>query len=217
MGLYPVGLDLSGLACLVVGGGDVAERKALGLLRAGARVTVVAPTIAPGLHASVEAKAISWLERMYGSDDLEGASLVMAATDDESVNRQVSDDARRRRIPVNVCDRPELCSFTVPAVLRQGDLTVAVFTGGQSPMLARRIREELEQHFGPEYAEFLAMLGELRQRLPDEVPDIGRRQAIYRTLVDSDARELLRQGRRAEVEAMVRELVLQTKRAQSPE
>jgi len=209
MWLYPVGLELSGQAVMVVGGGEVAFRKVESLLQAGALVTVVSPALAPGLADLHRRQAIRWLAREFRPGDLEGFTLAMAATDDETVNRRVSAEARSRCIPVNVCDVPELCSFTVPAVVRQGALTLAVFTGGKSPLLAGRLREELQAQFGPEYAAFLEILGALRPRLKREVPDPARRQAIYRRLVDSDALDLLRRGERSRVEAMIEEAVAQ--------
>jgi len=202
VGLYPVGLELLGQECVVIGGGEVAERKVESLLQAGARVTVVSPAVTTGLRAMADEGILRWEAREYREGDLEGFTLAIAATDHEPVNRQVSAEARTRKIPVNVCDRPELCSFIVPAVVHQGDLTVAVFTGGRSPTLARKIREDLEQQFGQEYGEFLTMLGALRPRLMRDVPDLGRRQAVFRRLVYSNALDLLRQGRHDEVAAM---------------
>lgn len=199
MGIYAVGLELEGADCLVVGGGEVAARKVAGLREAGARVTVIAPELAPGLKAMAGAGAVRWIDREYRSGDLEGFVLVIAATDSEPVNQQVSQEARERKLPVNVVDRTELCSFIVPAVARQGSLTLAVFTGGKSPMLARRIREELQQQYGPEYEELLALLGELRPRLANCIPQQRRRQAVYEAIVYSDALALIRQGRMPEV------------------
>lgn len=207
MGLYPIGLELAGKACLVVGGGEVAERKVGGLLRAGAQVTVVAPEITPALRLLAGQGTIRWIPREYRTGDLDGFTLVVAATDVQPVNRQVEAEARQKRVLVNVCDRPELCSFVLPAVVRRGDLTLAVFTGGRSPLLARKIREDLEQQYGPEYAEFLSVLGNIRRRLRAEVAEARDRQEVYRRLVYSDALELLRQGRRDMVEAMAEELV----------
>ncbi|HYF92566.1 MAG TPA: bifunctional precorrin-2 dehydrogenase/sirohydrochlorin ferrochelatase [Symbiobacteriaceae bacterium] len=207
MGLYPVGLEVGGQECLVVGGGAVAERKVQSLLEAGARVTVIAPDLAPVLVAQADAGAVRWLPRAYRPGDAAGFMLVIAASDDEAANRFVSLEARSRLTPVNVVDRPELCSFTVPAVVRQDSLTVAVWTGGQSPMLARRIREELQAQFGPEYGEWLAFLGSLRPRLAAAVPDQSRRQAIYEALVYSDALDLVRQGRLDEVASRAEALI----------
>lgn len=207
VGLYPVGLELAEQECLVVGGGMVAQRKVESLLEAGARVTVVSPDLTPELAGLAAAGTVRWMEREYRSGDLEGFALIMAATDNEPVNRLVSQEARERKLPVNVCDRPELCSFIVPAVARQGALLLAVFTGGQSPMLARQIREELQAQYGPEYSQFLDFLGGLRPRLAAAIPQQRRRQDVYEALVYSDALELIRQGRLDEVKARAEALI----------
>lgn len=204
---FPIGLKLARHECLVVGGGEVAQRKAESLLRVEARVTVIAPQVTPQLRAWAEAGVLRWIPREYRSGDVDAFALVIAATDVEAVNQQVAAEAQARRVLVNVCDQPELCGFIVPAVVRRGNLTLAVFTGGQSPMLARKIREDLERQYGLEYAEFLEILGSLRRRLRREVPDPRKRQEIYRRLVHSDALERLRQGRRAQVEAMAEQLI----------
>lgn len=207
MGLYPVGLELSGQSVLVVGGGAVAVRKIESLLEAGAVVTVVSPDLAPDLVALHSRNAVTWLKREYREGDVEGFTLVMAATNHEAVNRQVASEARSRRIPVNVAGQPDVGSFIVPAVVRQGALTMAIFTGGTSPMMARKLRAELQQQFGPEYAEWLDLLGALRPRLMREVPDPRLRQAVYQRLVYSDALDLLRLGNRAQVEALVEQAI----------
>jgi precorrin-2 dehydrogenase/sirohydrochlorin ferrochelatase len=200
-------MELADQECLVVGGGLVAQRKVESLLEAGAIVTVVSPEVTQELATLASDGVIRWFPREYQSGDVQGYSLIIAATDDEPVNRQVFAEARERRLPVNVVDRPELCSFIVPAVARQGSLTLAVFTGGRSPMMARRIREELQAQYGPEYAEMLDLLGALRPRLMRAIPDQHRRQEVYSQLVYSDALDLLRQGRRAEVEARAEDLI----------
>lgn len=209
MGLYAVGLELEAQQCLVVGGGAVAERKVESLLEAGARVTVIAPEVSLELLRLEEAGRIRCVRREYRSSDMDGYALVMAATDAEPVNRQVSSEGRIKKVPVNVCDRPELCTFIVPAVVKQGSLTLAIFTKGKSPMLSRRIREDLQAQFGPEYAEFLEILGSLRSLLQRELPEQSRRQAVYERLVYSEALQFLRAGQRDKVEAMVAEAVAQ--------
>ena len=135
---YPVFLDLTGLPVLVVGGGPVALRKATGLFEAGAAVTVVAPDVVDGVAeiATVERRA-------YATDDLTGMRLVFTATDDPAVNAQVAADARAAGVFVNSADDPDNCTFILPAIARRGSLTVAVSTGGVSPALASRLRDEI--------------------------------------------------------------------------
>ena len=146
--LYPIFLDLSGRRCVVVGGGEVANRKARKLLQARAEVVVISPEVKPEL----ESVATEVLRRSYEIGDLEGAYLVFAATDAREVNAAVAEEARERGIPVNVADRPSEGDFALPSTLRRGRLQVAVSTGGASPMLARRIKGELEDVFRPEWA-----------------------------------------------------------------
>jgi precorrin-2 dehydrogenase / sirohydrochlorin ferrochelatase len=146
--LYPIFLDLSGRRCVVVGGGEVANRKAHKLLQARARVVVISPEIKPEL----ESVAVEIHRRHYREGDLEGAYLAFAATDSRETNAAVAWEAKERGIPVNVADKPSDGDFALPSTLRRGSLQVAVSTGGASPTLARRIKNELEEAFGPEWA-----------------------------------------------------------------
>lgn len=162
---YMVNLVLEGKAALVVGGGTVASRKVEGLLAAKARVTVVAPRACGRIAELARDKRVVLHSRPYRAGDLEGASVVIAATGDEAVNVRVAKDAAERKVPVNVVDRPALCSFTVPATVCRGDLTLAVATEGRCPALAGILREELEQRYGPEYASLVDLFGDLRARM----------------------------------------------------
>jgi len=170
--LYPIFLDLSGRRCVVVGGGGVAGRKARKLLQARARVVVISPEVRPEL----ESVAVEVHRRPYVEGDLEGAYLAFAATDSREVNAAVAREAEERGIPVNVADRPSEGDFALPSVLRRGRLQVAVSTGGASPALARRIKDELEESFGPEWAGLVEELHAARrngedagERLDEEV------------------------------------------------
>ncbi|HYQ82597.1 MAG TPA: bifunctional precorrin-2 dehydrogenase/sirohydrochlorin ferrochelatase [Rubrobacter sp.] len=146
--LYPIFLNLSGRRCVVVGGGAVASRKAGKLLQAGADVVVVSPEV----RTELAGMDVEIQNRAYEYGDLEGANLVFTATDSREVNAAVAKEAKERGVPVNVADRPSEGDFAVPSTLRRGGLQVAVSTGGASPTLARRIRNELEEAFGPEWA-----------------------------------------------------------------
>jgi siroheme synthase-like protein len=146
--LYPIFLDLSGRRCVVVGGGEVAGRKARKLLQARAEVVVISPEVTPEL----ESVATEVSRRPYEEGDLEGACLVFAATDAREVNAAVAEEGKERGIPVNVADRPSEGDFALPSTLRRGRLQVAVSTGGASPTLAQRIKGELEDVFRPEWA-----------------------------------------------------------------
>jgi len=159
---YPVNLCLEGRDVLVVGAGGVAARKVGGLLAAGARVRVVAPSAGEAVERLADEGRLSLLRREYVPEDVEGAFLVIAATDDEDLNAAVSGDARRSGCLVNVVDRPALCTITLPAVVRRGDLTLAVATNGRCPAMARALREELEARYGEAYGEALIVMGRLR-------------------------------------------------------
>ncbi len=180
MRYYPVFLNLKGRLCVVIGGGDVAERKVRGLLRAGARVKVVSPELTEGLEELRNRGLIKHVKRAYQEDDIRDAFLVIAATSEMDVNRAVFKDARN--VPVNVVDVPELCSFIVPSIVNRGDLTVAISTSGVSPALARSIREELEVFFPEETGEFLEFLKDIRSRIKQTVPDSTTREAVLKEI-----------------------------------
>ncbi|PYN03727.1 MAG: siroheme synthase [Candidatus Rokuibacteriota bacterium] len=161
---FPAFLDLRGRACLVVGGGLVAERKARALVECGARVTVVSPLVTTGLGALVAADRIVHRARRFRRSDLRGCALAIAATGDSIVDAAVESTGRRRRVLVNVVDRPAQCDFILPSVLRRGELQIAVSTGGRSPALARAIRRRLEGLFDPDYGDLVARVGAERHR-----------------------------------------------------
>jgi len=162
---YPAFLDLRGRRCLVVGGGDVAERKVSGLLDAGATVCVVSPMLTEGLAVLVAAGVVEHRARRFRRHDTRSAALVVAATGDVAVDDAVAAASRRVRALVNVVDRPAACDFILPSVLRRGDLQIAVSTGGKSPALAREIRRRLEAEIGDDYGELVASVGRARARL----------------------------------------------------
>src|SRR5918997_1351277 len=169
--LYPIFLDLDGRRCVVVGGGEVANRKARKLLQARAEVVVVSPEVKPEL----ESVAAEVRRRPYREGDLEGAFLVFAAANRREVNAAVTREARGRDIPVNVADVPSEGDFALPSVLRRGQLQLAVSTGGASPTLARRVRYELESAFGSEWAGIVEALGRARRdgrRAEEELEEV---------------------------------------------
>jgi len=183
---FPVCLEIAGRLCLVIGGGRVAERKAKALLACGGRVRVISPELTDGLAALQEAGDLLWVDRPYRDGDLRDAFLVIAATDDPEVQNRIYDEANRQNILLNVADVPQKCNFILPATVRRGDLTVSISTGGKSPALAKQLRRELEQRFGPEYNFLLAVLGTLRPVILDK----GRRQSdnerLFKELLHDD-------------------------------
>jgi uroporphyrin-III C-methyltransferase/precorrin-2 dehydrogenase/sirohydrochlorin ferrochelatase len=166
LGAYlPVALNLEGRQCLVVGGGEVAERKVEALLDASANVVVVASSLSARIEALGLFHAIEIRPRAYVTEDLDGVFLVVAATDDREANARVAAEARERGALVNAVDDPSSCDFITPAVVRRGDIQVAITTGGVSPALARHLRELLDRLLAPEYEELAALLAEARAEL----------------------------------------------------
>ncbi|MFP5317239.1 MAG: bifunctional precorrin-2 dehydrogenase/sirohydrochlorin ferrochelatase [Acidimicrobiia bacterium] len=186
---YPVNLLVDGRRCLVVGGGAVAARKVAGLRACGAEVHVVAPQISDALR---DRSGVTWDERPYRSTDLEGRMLVIAATDDPSVNAAVYRDAEAAGIWVNGADDPAHCSFTLPSVVRRGDLQITVSTAGRSPALAVWLRERFEAEIGPEYAVLLDLLAEERESI--RAAGRSTEQLDWRSALDSDMLGLIRSG-----------------------
>ena len=168
-------LDLRGRRCLVVGGGEIGERKARALLECGAHVVVVSPVVTRGLAALAAAGRVLDRRRTFRRSDLRGCALVVAASGDPDVDDAVAALARRARVLVNVVDRPERCDFILPSVLHRGELQIAVSTGGRSPSLAREIRRRLEALFGPEYGELIARAGEARRAARAAAPTTAAR------------------------------------------
>jgi precorrin-2 dehydrogenase / sirohydrochlorin ferrochelatase len=177
---YLVCLDLRGRSCLVVGGGRVAYEKAEGLLDCGAEVTVVAPEI----DAEVAALPVRVVQRPFRESDVVGRFLVIAATNERLVNSRVSSAADQRGIPCNVADDPELCSFILPAVVRRDPIAVAVSTGGASPALAQRLRDDIGDLVTERHAELAERLQALRPWAKRELPGYEERRDFFQRLVE---------------------------------
>lgn len=195
MGWYPVTLDLAGRRCVVIGGGAVAERKVKGLLIADASITVISPALTPGLAALAAVNRVVHVARRYRAGDLRAAALAFATTGDVAVNAAVSREGRRRGILVNAADDPANCDFILPSVLRRGDLTVAVSTGGAAPALARSVREGLESHVGPDVGLLTDVAADVRRELRSQgrVADA----TAWQRALDAPLRHLVARGRRA--------------------
>jgi len=206
---YPAILLLDGRLAVVIGGGQVAERKVRTLRDAGAKVRLVSDQVTPELRSLADRGDVELVDRRYEPGDLAGAVVAVAATDDEEVNRGVFAEATAAGIPVNVVDNTALCTFIAPSIVRRGDLVVAVSTGGAAPALAVRIRERLEREFGEEYARFLEMMAELREQV--RVPgDQGQRADAWYRVVDSDVMERVRAGDMGRARQRATELLLGT-------
>lgn len=162
---YPIYLDLTGKRCVVIGGGEVAERKVQGLTESDANVTVISPEATEYIRRSSEAGSLAWEPREYREGDLTGAFLAIAATDRGSVNEAIAAEATKEKVVLNVVDDPPLCTFIAPSVVRRGVVTLAVSTGGASPALARKLRESLEDNEVLDYADLAGVLSSARKEL----------------------------------------------------
>ena len=187
--LFPLFLKLEGRQCLVVGAGKVGESKIAGLLDTGARIRVVALDASPGVRDWARAGRIELDLRVFSPDDLNGAFLAVVATSSRSLNERVYHEAQRRGVLCNVVDVPDLCDFFYPAVVRRGDLQIAVSTAGQSPSLAQQIRQQLEKQFGPGYSEWVAELGETRKLILASDLDKERKLDLLHSLASREAFE----------------------------
>jgi precorrin-2 dehydrogenase/sirohydrochlorin ferrochelatase len=191
---YPIMLSLAGRRALVVGGGEVALRKARALADAGSAVRVVSPEF----HADfAKDPRFECVAEPYAAWHMSGMFLAVAATDDEAVNARVASDARRSGVLVNVVDRPDLSDFIVPATVERGRLRIAISTGGASPSLARRLREKLERKFGPEYATYLDVMAEVRRDLLSRDLSPAVRRRLFERLSEDDVIAKARRGPKA--------------------
>lgn len=200
---YPVSLDLTDRRCVIIGGGEVAQRKAERLMECGARVTIVSPSLTPLLEDRKKARKIDHIDTAYQKRVLHGAFMVIGATDCDDVNAQISQDALSLGILVNIVDDPERCSFILPSLVQQGDLSIAVSTGGKSPALARKIKEDLQQQYGPEFKVLLEIMGSLRNKVLAQGRASEANKAVFEALVRSDLLQAIRDGNRDLVKKII--------------
>ena len=203
MKYYPIHLEIKNRNCLIVGGGAVGTRKVNTLLECGAHVTVISPDPTPHLARLASERSITLKKRAYRSDDLTGMFLVIGATDDETLNRQISEDAERAKILCNIADRPEVCNFILPSIVRRGDLVITISTSGKSPALAKHVRQKLETQFGREYADFLVLMGAIRQKLLSQAHEPEAHKALFNQLIDSDLIQLMQAGKTEEINSLL--------------
>lgn len=194
MGKYPIFLELGGRRVVIIGGGAVAVRKAQALLSAGARLVVVADKVNDALTALCAGTDAELIKSRYSKAYLAGAVLAVAATNKPELNRRIYKDCQELEILCNVVDEPQLCDFFVPAVVKRGDLQIAVGTEGDCPAYAGHLRKKLEQTFTEKHGEFLTELETLRKRIIKEVPDPAGRKAILGHLVDDKSFEYFLQN-----------------------
>ena len=204
MVLYPINLQLADCPVLVVGGGQVAERKINTLVAAQAAVTVISPELTPGLQVLVKSGTIRWWQRTYETGDTEPFFLVFCTANRREVNQSVAREARERGKLVNVADGPEEGNFSLPAQVRRGDLLLTVSTGGQSPALVRKLRRELEALYGPEYEELLLLLGRIREEMKEYFATSSERELFWRLALTDEVLDELRSGNLKEAEEQIR-------------
>ena len=203
MRYYPIQLDIRNRPCLVVGGGGVGTRKVTTLLKCGANVTVVSREVSPQLVKLAADGNLTLEKRDYRSSDLEGKVLVIGATDDESLNRRISQESQANQIPCNIVDRPEVCSFILPSIVHRGDLMITISTSGKSPALAKSLRKELEQQFGDEYAEMLILMGAIRRRLLSQEHAPEAHKPIFEALIKADLVTMIRDRRIKDIDQLL--------------
>jgi precorrin-2 dehydrogenase/sirohydrochlorin ferrochelatase len=193
---YIACLKLTGRRCLVVGGGEIGLEKVEGLLACDGDVTLIAPEAVPELERLAREGSIAWERREYRSGDLERAFMVIACTDDTDINIGIYEDAEARAMLVNVVDVPPLCNFILPAILRTGPLAIAISTAGASPALAKRMKREIGELFGEEYATLAVLLNEVRGWAKGTLPTYQDRKAFFEGIVNGepDPIALLRAG-----------------------
>jgi precorrin-2 dehydrogenase / sirohydrochlorin ferrochelatase len=182
---YPIMLRLEGKKVVVVGGGKVGERKVSGLLGTNARIILISPDVTDHLNRLASRGMIEWQKRSFSKDDVEGALLIFAATNDNELNQSIKKAASDQQL-VTIADDPEESDFHVPAHIQRGRLSIAVSTGGASPIFARKIREQLEQQFDERYEDYLEFLYSARQRILKEVKDPSRKRKILTAIVSGE-------------------------------
>ena len=207
---YPIMMNLEGKQIIVVGGGRVALRKINGLRESGACITVISPKLENELKKLAENGNISWIEEEFDESLLDlspEAVLVFGTTDQREVNLRIQTASTKRKIPCNIADVPDLCTFIVPAVITQGDLIISVSTGGSSPALARRIREDLEKVFGPEYAVMTRLMGGLRKQILSTGSSSDENRKLFLEIVDSEMLDALRQNDKEKAFAILKAIL----------
>ena len=202
---YIACLRLTGRRCVVVGGGEIGLEKVEGLLACNGRVVLVAPEATDELQRLAREGSIEWERRKYEPADIEATFIVIAATDDTDVNIRIYNDAERRAMLVNVVDVPPLCNFILPAIVRTGPLAIAISTAGASPALAKRIKREISDAYGPEHARLAELLNDARGWAKGNLPTYQDRKAFFEGIVngDPDPIDLLRSGNEDGVRALI--------------
>ncbi len=207
MQYYPVSLDIKNRKCLVVGGGGVGTRKVMTLVDCGAKVTVVSPGVRRSLLELADRGLIILEKRPYRETDLDGMFLVIGTTDDEELNRQISIDAEKLNMLCNIADRPKVCNFILPSIVNRGDLIISISTSGKSPALAKKLRIELEEQFGNEYAELLRLMGAIRKKLLSQKHEPEAHKQLFEQLISRGLLDMIRGNRKDEIDSLLCEVL----------
>jgi len=207
MRYYPVNLDIRNRNCLVVGGGEVGTRKVMTLLDCGAKVVVVSPAVTEKIMALANQGLIKLERRGFEPTDLDQMFLVIGATDNPELNRQIHTAAERLGMLCNIADRPEVCNFILPAIVNRGDLIIAISTSGKSPAFAKKMRKDLEKKFGTEYAEFLTLMGGIRSRLLSEDHEPEAHKHLFENLIKRDLVTLIKHRDIAAIDSLLFEIL----------
>ena len=207
MKYYPVNLDIRNRKCLVVGGGTVGTRKVMTLLNCGAKVTVVSSDVAEKLQELSDGDIIKLEKRPFQISDLDNMFLVMGATDNQEINREIHSEAERLGVLCNIADRPEVCNFILPAIVNRGDLIIAISTSGKSPAFAKKIRKDLEKVFGTEYTDFLTLMGNIRTKLLSEDHEPEAHKHLFEKLIKRDLIKMIKDRNIAAVNSLLFEIL----------
>jgi precorrin-2 dehydrogenase / sirohydrochlorin ferrochelatase len=203
MKYYPVHLNIEKRNVLVVGGGGVGTRKVKTLLECGARVTVVSVESSRELRELAESGDIDLEQRSYRSEDLNGMFLVIGATNDMKLNRRISNDAEQLNTLCNIADRPEVCNFILPSIVRREDLVITVSTSGKSPAMAKKLRKALEYQYGEEYGQLLRLMGAIRKKLLRQAHEPEAHKPLFEQLINSDLIEMIQKGETEKIDSLL--------------
>lgn len=206
MKYYPIYIDIAGKVCVVIGGGVVAERKVDSLLLAGGSVTVISPKATKNIKKLARDKQITLIVKGYKTGMLKGAAIVISATDMKRVNEAAHKETLSLGVPFNAVDCPDKCTFIVPSVVKRADLIIAISTSGSFPMLAKKIRLELEEIYGPEYAVFIRILGLVRKKLLKGRMGCDKKERVFKGLVNSAMPDMIRRKAWVEIDSLLSKL-----------
>jgi precorrin-2 dehydrogenase/sirohydrochlorin ferrochelatase len=207
MRYYPVYLDIKDRNCLVVGGGSVGTRKVKTLLECGANVTVVSTAATEKLHQLSNNGEIKLEARPFQTNDLNDRFMVIGATDNQELNFNIHAEAEHRGILCNIADCPKACNFILPSIVNRGDLIIAISTSGKSPALAKSLRKHLEKEFGEEYAEFLNLMGAIRQKLLSQDHEPEAHKHLFEQLIEKALVQMLKNGDTKNINSLLLEVL----------